>query len=124
MVYVEIIIKLIVGLSVLNVWLLRANKSTAWRGAGANSLEEEFKVYGLSPAIMKIVGAIKIVLSLLIIASIFYKPLILIGATGMAFMMAVAVAMHVKVKDPLKKSLPAFLFLMLSVVLLLLYGLG
>lgn len=124
MVYVEIVIKLIIGLSVLNVWLLRSNKPTPWRGAGANSLEEEFKAYGLSKPIMQVAGAVKIVLSLLIIASIFYEPIILIGATGMALMMMVAIAMHLKVSDPLKKSFPAFLFLTLSVALLLLYAIG
>ena len=30
--YVEIIIKLVIGLSVLNVWLLRASRPTQWRG--------------------------------------------------------------------------------------------
>ena len=114
-----IIIKLVIGLSVLNVWLLRANKTTQWRGANAGSLKEEFKAYGLSEPIMKIVGAVKIVLSLLIIASIFHTPLVLIGATGMAIMMMGAVFMHAKIKDPVNRSLPAFIFLVLSITLLL-----
>lgn len=113
-----IIIKLVIGLSVLNVWLLRANKTTQWRGGKANSLKEEFKAYGLSEPIMKIVGAVKIVLSLLIIISIFYQPLVLVGATGMAIMMMGAIFMHAKIKDPVVRSLPAFIFLVLSIALL------
>ena len=40
--YLEIVIKLAISLSVLNVWLLRANKPTPWRGADAGSLKDEF----------------------------------------------------------------------------------
>lgn len=117
--YLEIVIKLIIGLSVLNVWLLRANKPTEWRGAGANSLKEEFKAYGLSMGMMKVVGAIKILLALMILASIVYQPLEQIGAIGMAVMMLGAIIMHIKIKDAIKRSLPAFIFLLLSVILLL-----
>jgi hypothetical protein len=112
---------LIVGLSVLNVWLLRANKTTQWRGANAGSLKEEFKAYGLSVEVMKIVGAVKIVLSILILVSIFYQPLIIVGASGMMLMMLGAMLMHAKIKDPILRSLPAFIFLILSFVLLMMY---
>jgi len=116
--YVEIIIKLIIGISVLNVWLVRANRSTQWRGGDAATLKDEFKAYGLSEDIMKVVGAIKIVLALMIIASIFYHPLGEIGAIGMAVMMLGAISMHIKIKDPLIRSLPAFIFFCLSLALL------
>lgn len=116
--YLEIIIKLIISLSVLNVWLLRANKPSQWRGANAESLKDEFKAYGLSVEIMKVVGAIKILLSLLIIASIFYPPLTIIGAIGMAVMMTGAIIMHIRIKDAPKRSLPALIFLCLSLILL------
>jgi hypothetical protein len=114
--YVEIVIKLVIGLSVLNVWLLRANRPTQWRGANAQSLKEEFKAYGLSIGMMRVVGAIKILLSLLLLASILYQPLEKIGAIGMAIMMAGAVLMHIRIKDALKRSLPAFIFLCLSLL--------
>ena len=117
--YLEIAIKLIIGLSVLNVWLLRANKETPWRGGTAKSLKEEFAAYGLSETMMKVVGAIKIILALMILVSIFYEPTEQIGAGGMAVMMAGAIIMHLKIKDPLQLSFPAFLFLVLSLYLLL-----
>jgi hypothetical protein len=116
--YLAITIKLVIGLSVLNVWLLRANKPTQWRGGATGSLKDEFKAYGLSTNVMRVIGAIKIVLALLIIASIFYPPVEDIGAIGMAVMMTGAIAMHIKIKDPLKRSLPAFIFLCLSLSLL------
>ena len=115
--YLKIAIKLIISLSVLNVWLLRANKPTQWRGAGTKSLKEEFKAYGFSEEIMKIVGTVKILLALLILASIFYQFLENICAIGMAVMMTGAIVMHIKIKDELKRSLPAFIFLCLSLIL-------
>jgi len=45
--YAEIALKLIIGLSILNVWLVRSKKSTAWRGGDANNIAEEFQAYGL-----------------------------------------------------------------------------
>ena len=116
--YLDIAIKLVVGLSVLNVWLLRANKETPWRGGSAKSLKEEFKAYGLSESQMRLVGSIKIILAVLIIVSIFYEPVETIGAGGMALMMAGAISMHVKISDPLNRSLPALTFLVLSVAVL------
>lgn len=114
--YIEIAIKLAISLSVMNVWLLRANKPTQWRGGNAESLKDEFQAYGLSVGMMKVVGTIKVLLSLLILASIFYQPLENIGALGMAIMMAGAISMHIKIKDALKRSLPAFIFLCLSLL--------
>jgi hypothetical protein len=39
----------------------------------------------------------------------------------MAFLMLVAVVMHVKVSDPIKKAIPAFCMMMLSLVVVLSY---
>ena len=117
--YLEIAIKLIISLSVLNVWLFRANKETPWRGGTAKSLREEFQEYGLSDQQMRLVGAIKIILAILILISIFYSPLEIFGAVGMIVMMTGAIAMHIKINDPIKRSIPAFSFLILSIVLLI-----
>ena len=42
------ILSIIVGLTVINVWLFRSGKATSYRGGNASSLMEEFEVYGLS----------------------------------------------------------------------------
>ena len=118
--YVDIAIKLIISLSVLNVWLLRAKKPTQWRGGGAESLQDEFKAYGLTPEMMRLVGAVKIILSLILLFSIFYPQAEIVGAAGMAIMMVGAIIMHIKIDDPLKRSLPAFIFLTLSLILIFL----
>jgi hypothetical protein len=118
--YVEIALKLIVGLSILNVWLLRANRSTAWRGGNAGNIAEEFKAYGLPKWVMYTVGTSKVILALLLLISIFYPQVELIAAYGIAFLMLGAVSMHIKIGDPLKKSLPAFTFLVLSLIIVFL----
>ncbi len=120
---IEIIIKFIIGVSILNVWLVNRNKSTPWRAQGASSMQEEFTTYGLSKNMMVIVGTIKCACAVLLLISIFYPgggfPSIeWIGAAGIALLMAGAISMHVKVGDPAKKSLPAALFLILSLLLI------
>lgn len=115
--YVEIILKAIVGLSILNVWLLRSKKATPWRGGDARSIEEEFKAYGLPVWFMWTVGTLKVVLALLLLYSIYDPGMENIAAYGIAILMLGAVAMHFKIGDPPKKSFPAFTFLVLSLLI-------
>lgn len=117
--FLVIALKLIVGLSILNVWLVRSQKSTSWRGGNANNIKEEFKAYGLPIWLMWTVGTAKVVLAILLLASIFYPQVETVAAFGIAFLMLGAVSMHVKIGDPLKKSFPAFTFLVLSLVIAL-----
>ncbi len=112
-----IVLKLIVGLSILNVWLVRSKKATAWRGGDANNIAEEFKNYGLPVWFMYVIRAAKVGLAILLIASIYFPQFESIAAFGIAFLMLGAVSMHIKISDPLKKSLPAFTFLVLSLVI-------
>jgi hypothetical protein len=116
--YLLVVIKVIILISILNVWLLRFNKPTPWRGGSAQSMKEEFKTYGLSETMMYLVGGLKILFAALIFASIWKPQLAVPGAAGMAILMLGAIAMHFKVKDPLKKSFPAFSFLVLSVIII------
>lgn len=113
-----IILKLIIGLSVLNVWILRSRKESPFRGGKSKTLEEEFEAYGLSMKTLNLVGAVKIILALMLLVSIVYPPLSKPAALGMALMMTAAIFMHLKIKDPIEKSFPALLFLTLSIVLL------
>lgn len=114
--YLVILFKLIVGLSIINVWLFRSSKSTPWRGGEAQNLKAEFETYGLSEGVMKLVGTVKVFLSVLLILSIwfsFFQPYV---AYGIAILMLGAIGMHFKINDSLKKSFPAFLFLVLSLL--------
>ena len=108
--------QLIIGLGLLNVWLLRTEKPTMWRGGNAKSIQEEFAVYGLSPAFMKVVGFLKISLGLCLILGLWVQDITRPAAIGVAVLMVGAVAMHIKVKDPLRSSLPALSLLLIAII--------
>ena len=114
------VLQIIVGLGLLNVWLLRAKSSTAYRGGTATSLKEEFQAYGLPEAAFYVVGALKITAGVILIAGVWVPLPVGLAAGVVAALMIGALAMHVKVRDPLMKSLPAALMLVMSVAILLL----
>jgi uncharacterized membrane protein YphA (DoxX/SURF4 family) len=114
------VLQLVVGLGLLNVWLIRANASTAYRGGTAQSLKEEFAEYGLPEWMFFLVGALKIVAGIALIVGLWMPRLVLPAAGVVVVLMVGALTMHVKVKDPWIKSLPAFLMLLMSAGILLL----
>ena len=115
--YVHIALKLIVGLSILNVWLIRSNMQTPYRGGSASTIVEEFQAYGLPVWFMWVIGTLKVLLAILLLVSVFFEPLGAIAAYAIAVLMLGAVVMHLKIGDPLKKSFPAFTFLVFSLVI-------
>lgn len=114
---ISVILQVVVALGLLNVWLLRAGSATSYRGGDAKSLREEFAAYGLPDFFFFLVGGLKIVSAFLLIAGIWFGQLVLPAAATVAALMVGALAMHVKVKDPAMKSLPAFLMLVMSAAL-------
>lgn len=118
-----ILLQIIVALGLLNVWLLRFNRKTAYRGGGATSMREEFSVYGLPPAALHVVGALKIAGAVALIAGIWIPETVLPAAAVIALLMLGALAMHLKVKDPAKKSLPAATVLILTLAIIALRSL-
>jgi hypothetical protein len=117
---VAAILQVIVGLGLLNVWLLRPRSSTSYRGGDANSLKGEFAEYGLPEWTFYVVGALKIGAAIAFIAGIWIPALVAPAAAVVIVLMLGAVAMHVKVGDPWKKALPAFLVLLMCTAILLL----
>lgn len=118
--WIQIAIKIFIAASIYNVWILRFGKPTSWRGGTANSMKEEFEVYGLPEWFMNLIGFLKLTLATFLIAGIFVPVLTIPAAIGMAVLMLGAIAMHIKVKDSLVKSFPAFGFLVLSLSLVFL----
>lgn len=115
--YLIIALQVIVGLSILNVWLVQNKKATRWRGGNAKTIFEEFKVYGLPSWSVYVVGTLKVALALLLIAGIYFPELRSPAAGGLAILLAGSVSMHFKISDPLIKSLPASLFLVMCLVI-------
>ena len=110
------VLSVIVGLTVINVWLFRSGKSTSYRGGDASNLMEEFEVYGLGDYFMTI-GIIKVSLAVLLLLSIYFNKLKLISSVGIAIMMLVAVYMHFSVGDELIKSMPASVMLLSCLII-------
>jgi hypothetical protein len=115
--YVIIILKVIISLSILNVWLIQPKKPTKWRGGNAKTIFEEFEVYGLPKTFCYLVGFLKVSLALILLASIQYETLTLIGSLGLALLLLGSIIMHIKVKDEWYKSFPALLFIVLNLTI-------
>jgi hypothetical protein len=116
--YVIVIIKVIIFISIVNVWFFRFHKPTSWRGGQAANMKREFEVYGLPESVMYLVGGLKVLAATLLVVSIWVPQLTLPAAGTMAILMAGAISMHLRVKDPLRSSFPAFTFLVLSLFLM------
>lgn len=104
----------IISTTVLNVWLLRFNKPTIYRGGQAKSMVEEFSAYGLSETFVYLIGGLKVVAALGLIVGFFYKKLIAPSSLVIAVLMVGAIFMHFKVQDTAIKFLPATLMLLCS----------
>lgn len=109
-----------VALGLLNVWIVRFNRNTRYRGGDSSSMREEFRTYGLSPAVMYVVGALKILAALALAGGIWFPALTAPAALIIAILMIGAIVMHHKVNDPLKKFLPALVMLIMAVSILIL----
>lgn len=115
--YFIIALKVIVSLSILNVWLIQPQKDTKWRGGNASTIVEEFQVYGLSKTVCYLVGFLKVGLAILLLASIQYENFTLIASLGLAVLLAGSVIMHFKIGDELYKSFPAALFILMNLII-------
>lgn len=108
-------LQLLVAFGLLNVWLIRSNQKTAYRGSNASSLKSEFAVYGLPLWSFYVIGFIKISAALLLLLGLWITLLVFPSALVVSLMMLGAVCMHIKVRDPLKKCLPALIMLFFSI---------
>jgi len=102
----------------LNVWLVRVNKRTAYRGGTSANMLGEFAACGLPAWSCYLVGFLKVASALALLAGLFYPKLVLPAAVVVAVLMVGAVAMHFKVGDPFKKSVPALSVLTLCVIMI------
>ena len=109
------ILQVVIALGLLNVWLIRASKSTPYRGGEAGSMREEFKVYGLPDCVMYLVGGLKIIIALAMIAGIWFPLLVLPSSVLLIILMVGAFIMHLKVKDPMMKAIPSIIMLVLGI---------
>jgi hypothetical protein len=110
----QLVAQWIIGLGILNVWILRPQIATAYRSGHARNMKEEFAAYGLPVWFMYAIGAVKVGLALALILGTWQPAIVRPAAFAMAALMTGAVVMHIKVKDTLTKTLPSFIMLGLS----------
>ena len=115
--YLKELLMLVVSLLVLNVWLLRFNQETIYRGGNALNMIQEFAVYGLSETTAYIIGALKVLSATGLLVGFFYKKSIIPSASLMAALMCGAILMHLRVNDEVIKFLPAGLMLISSLMI-------
>lgn len=111
------LLQLVVAFGLLNVWVIRSNQATPYRGSNASSLKNEFKAYGLPLWSFYVIGFIKISAALLLLLGLWKPFLVFPAALVVSFLMVGAIGMHIKVKDPLKKMIPALIMLLLSIAI-------
>lgn len=118
---IALILQVILGLGLINVWLVRFKKSTAYRGGSAQTLSDEFAVYGLPKWFMYVVGSLKIIIAVILLVSVVVPSLLglAVYALGvLVILMIGAVAMHIKVRDPFIKMMPALAMLAMAIAAL------
>ncbi|MAT37396.1 MAG: hypothetical protein CL420_05115 [Acidimicrobiaceae bacterium] len=107
------------GLWILNVWILRFNKETDFRGGDAKNMLEEFQTYGISSPFMYLIGGTKVTLAILLIVGVWVESLTRPSAILLGLLMVGAITMHLRVGDHIKKAAPAISVLSLSILALI-----
>jgi len=116
--YLVSIVQVILALGLLNVWLLRFNQRTAYRGSDAHNMKEEFRAYGLPSGSVYFIGALKLLCAFGLLAAFWIPELLLPSGVLLSALMIGAIAMHLKVRDPLIRSLPAVCMLSMAIFVL------
>ena len=111
-----LVLQIIIAIGIYNVWLVRFNKKTAYRGKGAVNMKAEFKAYGLPKWFVYGIGFLKISIATLLVIGIWVPVLVQPAAIIMAILMLGAVSMHIKVSDSFKRILPSLVMLALAIL--------
>jgi uncharacterized membrane protein YphA (DoxX/SURF4 family) len=102
-----VVLQLVIGLGIANVWLLRTQKASAWRGGNSTTMREEFAVYGMPAWSVNVIGSLKLLCAAALIVGIWVPGLAKPAAAVLGVLMLGAVLMHVRVQDAAMRSLPA-----------------
>lgn len=117
---IKLIIQIVIAIGIFNVWLLNFKKRSKYRGGNSQNMTEEFTAYGFNNWFMKIIRFSKLSLACLLIAGIWFPNLVDVSAFLIGCFMIGTIGVHIKINDPLIKSLPAFTILALSSILIIL----
>jgi hypothetical protein len=99
-------IQICLAVSVAYVWVFRFE-----------NVVKDFKQFGLSDLIRNFVGVSKIALSTLLVAGIWFSPLVQIPSIIMGLFMLAAQYNHFRIKNSFIKHVPSLILLMLCVII-------
>jgi uncharacterized membrane protein YphA (DoxX/SURF4 family) len=103
---VTIGLQALVAASIFFVWVVRYE-----------NIVEEFRHYRLPNWLRDLVGILKLTFALLLLLGITRHLLALVGSVGIAALMVCAWVVHLRVKNPVSKMLPALTLLVLSLAI-------
>ncbi|MEM1178021.1 MAG: DoxX family protein [Acidobacteriota bacterium] len=106
--------QVLAAVAMVDVWLLRYDKPLRARGGDAQTMVEEFEVYGLPGWFRNVVRVLKLSAGAMLVFGLWNPLVAFAGGALLAVLMAGAIAMHIKIRDPWLKSVPATFFFLLS----------
>lgn len=101
------------AVAMFDVWLFRYRTPGMFRGGDSTTMEEEFRVYGLPDWFRSLVRVLKLTAGVLMIGGLWNDMIALLAGVWLAVLMAGAMSMHFKVKDPLYKAFPSTTFFLM-----------
>ena len=113
------ILQIMVGVSILVVWLVRSHVRTNFRVGDALTLKEEVSEVGLPDWFYDIIKIIKPIFAFFLLIGLIYDPLTLPCMIFTTIFMIGAVWMHIKAKDNFYKVIPALTLLVFCFIILL-----
>ena len=105
------LLQLFIGVSIMVIWIGRTTVASSYRVGDAKTLSQEFTEAGLTEGVYQVMRILKPIFAFLLVIGIVYEPFFIPCMTFTTLAMAGAVAAHVKVKDSIKKMLPAITLL-------------
>ena len=100
-------LQLVIGVSIMVIWILRTTVSSAYRVGDAQTLSEEFTEAGFTEGVYQVMRILKPIFAFLLVIGIVYEPFFIPCMSFTTLAMIGAVYAHVKVKDEMKKMIPA-----------------
>lgn len=105
------ILQLTIGVSIMVIWILRTTVASSYRVGDAQTLSEEFTEAGFTEGVYQVMRILKPIFAFLLVIGIVYEPFFIPCMTFTTFAMIGAVYAHIKVKDEIKKMIPAITLL-------------
>ena len=113
------ILQLLVGVSILVVWLVRSHVRSNFRVGDALTLKEEVSEVGLPDWFYDIIKIVKPFFAFFLLIGLIYSPLTLPCMIFTTIFMIGAVWMHIKAKDNFFKIIPALTLKAFCLIILL-----